>query len=69
MIQKIEFVCDDIEISSCRNLMVSESKSSTLVKVSSYQVDEDSLIENLNFEDVMNYYGVSKVIEWAEANR
>ena len=69
LIKKLDFVCDDIQISSCKNLMVSESKNGTLVQVSAFQCDEESLMENLNFEDVMNYYGVSKVCEWAEANR
>jgi hypothetical protein len=69
MIKKIEFVCDDIQISSCKNLMVSDSKNGTLVQVTAFQVNEDEIMDALSFEDVMNYYGVSKIIEWAEANR
>lgn len=29
----------------------------------------EDILEAFKFEDVMNYYGVSKVVEWAEANR
>lgn len=33
------------------------------------QEDIESIMECFNFEDVMNYYGVSAVCEWCEANR
>lgn len=33
------------------------------------ETDEELIFNNLNFEDVMNYYGVSAVCEWCEANR
>ena len=35
----------------------------------SVATDKELIFNNLNFEDVMNYYGVSKVCEWCEANR
>lgn len=31
--------------------------------------DMEDILEAFEFEDVMNYYGVSKVCEWCEANR
>lgn len=33
------------------------------------ETDRELIFNNLNFEDVMNYYGVSAVCEWCEANR
>lgn len=33
------------------------------------ETDEELVFNNLNFEDVMNYYGVSAVCEWCEGNR
>ena len=29
----------------------------------------EDVLDYFNFEDVMNYYGVSTVCEWCEANR
>ena len=31
--------------------------------------DLEMIMETFDFEDVMNYYGVSKVAEWSDANR
>ncbi len=60
---KIEFECEEIDINAIKG------DTYPIFRISGYSVGEESLMENLNFEDVMNYYGVSKVGEWAEANR
>lgn len=62
----IEFECDSVEVEA-KVISGNIPKAVTILKV--YFPDEESLMENLNFEDVMNYYGVLKVAEWAEANR
>lgn len=59
----IEFKCDDLELDAVKG------DSYPIFKVKALSVDEESLMESLNFEDVMNYYGVSKVCEWCEAKR
>lgn len=68
MIRTLEIVCDDLEISSTAN-RTGYRKGASLLTVKAINVDEDEIMETLNFEDVMNYYGVSKVCEWCEANR
>lgn len=66
MTNMIEFECDSVEVEA-KVISGNIPKAITVLKV--YLPDEESLMENLNFEDVMNYYGVSKVAEWVEANR
>lgn len=68
MIKSLMFLCDDLEISSTVNRN-GYRKGASLLTVEAINVQEDEVMENLNFEDVMNYYGVSKVCEWCEANR
>lgn len=63
LIKQIDFKCEDIELSPIRGSKY------PIFEVKALDVDSESLMENLNFEDVMNYYGVSKVCEWCEANR
>lgn len=62
----IEFECNSVEVEA-KVISGNIPKAVTVLKV--YLPDEESLMENLNFEDVMNYYGVSTVCEWCEANR
>jgi len=68
MIRTLELVCDDLEITSTAN-RTGYRKGASLLTVKAINVDEDEIMEALNFEDVMNYYGVIQVLEWAEANR
>lgn len=58
--------CDSVDVEA-KVISGNIPKAVTVLKV--YLPNEESLMENLNFEDVMNYYGVTKVGEWAEANR
>lgn len=66
MTSMIEFECDSVEVEA-KVISGNIPQAVTILKV--YFPDEESLMENLNFEDVMNYYGVSKICEWCEANR
>lgn len=63
-INRIEFECDTCDIDT-----VSLGRSYAKVKITANYSNEEQIMESLNFEDVMNYYGVSKVCEWCEANR
>lgn len=65
IIKKIEFDCDSIEMSAYTNALSGNSR----IILKAKNVCEDDIMESLNFEDVMNYYGVSAVCEWCEANR
>jgi len=66
VIKKVEFKSGHAEIGTSFHFGLIPKGYSN---IKAYDVDEESLMENLNFEDVMNYYGVSKVCEWCEANR
>jgi hypothetical protein len=76
MIKKIVIDCENVEITSQlmggsipKSLTVVTMYEADIISASGLKGDIDTIMENLNFEDVMNYYGVSKVGEWAEANR
>lgn len=46
-----------------------EEKGASLIAGYLTKEDMEDILEAFKFEDVMNYYGVSKVCEWCEANR
>jgi len=62
---KLELQCESMEADTKRNAL--SGKISMIARL--FNVEFEDIMENLNFEDVMNYYGVSAVLEWAEANR
>lgn len=66
MKMKLEFMCEEAEVSTKKDIL---DQTKSYVRLIAYEVDEEEIMENLNFEDVMNYYGVSAVCEWCEANR
>ena len=66
MASSIEFECDSVEVEA-KVISGNIPKAITVLRV--YLPDKESLMENLNFEDVMNYCGVVMVSEWVEANR
>lgn len=61
----LEFECENIEATTKRNALSGE----VAMVLKCFHVELKDIMENLNFEDVMNYYGVSAVCEWCEANR
>ena len=62
---EVNFECESIEATTKHNALNGD----TLVHIKCVHVKHEQIMDNLNFEDVMNYYGVVKVLEWAEANR
>ena len=76
MIKKIIIDCEDVEITSRlmggsipKSLTVITMYKANIVEADGLEKEIDTIMESLNFEDVMNYYGVVQVLEWAEANR
>lgn len=65
-IKQIEIVCHEVDIDATTS---NDLFRMPLTRVNMYKIDMEQLMENLNFEDVMNYYGVTQVCEWCEANR
>lgn len=63
IIREIEFKCEALEIDAIKGFNGCDTR------VKAFRVHKEDIMESLNFEDVMNYYGGVKVAEWVEANR
>lgn len=62
----ITVTCQDVEIDATTS---NDGFRIPLTRVKMFDVAMEQLMENLNFDDIMNYYGVVQVLEWSEANR
>ena len=66
MIDIIQFECEDMELTAVKPMF---QYSNTKILVTALKVDEEKIIEVLNFADVMQYYGIKNVLKWVEENK
>lgn len=67
MIKELYFTCESIEIDAIKDIHYLNRIRAFKVDLKDIGIEE--VLEYLNFEDVMNYYGGPQVCEWCEANR
>lgn len=67
MIRELHIVCESMEIDAIKESTYLNRVKAFNVELKDIELEE--VLEYLDFQDVMNYYGVSAVCEWCEANR
>lgn len=67
MIKELHITCENMEIDAIKEDTYVNRVKAFNVELKDIELDE--ILDYLNFEDVMNYYGVCVLSEWLEANK